>query len=324
MLQNSLVSIAMTTHNGAQYLREQLDSIYTQTYENIEVIVCDDKSSDETVSILEVYKKKYGLVYYINDTNLGYVKNFEKVISLCSGEFIALSDQDDIWYPEKIAVLLEHIKDNLLIHSDCDIIDGRSQLIDTNIKGIIDTHSNFGPLAFTNVVTGCTTLVNKDLLNYVLPFPDGLAFHDWWMAIVAAKFDKITYISEALVKYRRHDLQITKSTTNGILSSFIQKNIPFLFFLLRLKKYLFVRNLYTGLLRIYTRFTNTNFPGFKTYQLQINNLDSVKSNKIFNLDEKIILRDAIQYYRDYIKNLVPLKYYYIGLKYSKDINKFKK
>ena len=78
------ISIALTTYNGAKYLREQLESIYNQTILPDEVIACDDCSSDETISILDEYKNKFGLKYYVNNVNLGYNKNFEKALSLCS------------------------------------------------------------------------------------------------------------------------------------------------------------------------------------------------------------------------------------------------
>ena len=97
MINYPLISIAIATYNGEKYLEEQLDSIYAQTYKNIEVIVTDDCSSDKTVEILKKYYKSHGLKYVINETNLGFVKNFEKAISLCRGDYIALSDQDDIW-----------------------------------------------------------------------------------------------------------------------------------------------------------------------------------------------------------------------------------
>ena len=87
-----LVSIAIATYNGERFLRKQLDSIYAQSFNNIEVIACDDCSIDSTVSILEEYSVMYGLRYYQNNRNLGYVKNFEKLMELCAGEFIALSE----------------------------------------------------------------------------------------------------------------------------------------------------------------------------------------------------------------------------------------
>lgn len=132
-MKNKLVSIAMATYNGEKYLKEQLDSIYAQTYKNIEVIVCDDCSSDKTVEILDEYKEKYGLKYYINEKNLGFKKNFEKAISLCSGDFIALADQDDIWIESKIEIFLKSKGiDNLIYMSDYlhkNFID-----IETNLK----------------------------------------------------------------------------------------------------------------------------------------------------------------------------------------------
>jgi glycosyltransferase involved in cell wall biosynthesis len=93
-----MISLAMPTYNGERFLREQLDSIYNQTIVPDEVIVVDDCSTDGTISILEEYKKKYGLKYWVNEKNLGYNKNFEKAISLCTGDYIALSDQDDVWF----------------------------------------------------------------------------------------------------------------------------------------------------------------------------------------------------------------------------------
>ena len=96
------ISIAMTTFNGERYLREQLDSLYFQTLLPDEIVVVDDCSVDNTKEILEEYHKKKGLIYYINESNVGVNKNFEKAISLCSGDYIALCDQDDVWFKNKI------------------------------------------------------------------------------------------------------------------------------------------------------------------------------------------------------------------------------
>src|SRR5574344_2136916 len=97
-----MISLALPTYNGEKYLREQLDSIFNQTMVPEEIVVVDDRSTDSTIQILEEYKQKYGLKYYINEQNLGYNKNFEKAITLCQGDYIALCDQDDVWLPEKI------------------------------------------------------------------------------------------------------------------------------------------------------------------------------------------------------------------------------
>ena len=99
---NKKISLAMTTYNGEKFLREQLESIYSQTRVPDEVIVCDDNSSDGTIQILEEYRQNKGLIYYVNKPALGVNSNFYKAISLCTGDYIALSDQDDIWKCDKI------------------------------------------------------------------------------------------------------------------------------------------------------------------------------------------------------------------------------
>lgn len=113
MINRPLISIALATYNGEKYLEDQLNSIYTQTYKNIEVAVTDDCSTDKTVEILEQYSKSHGLKYFVNTENLGFVKNFEKAISLCEGDFIALSDQDDVWEKDEIGILVNKIGSKL-------------------------------------------------------------------------------------------------------------------------------------------------------------------------------------------------------------------
>jgi len=107
-----MVSIALATYNGERFLKEQLDSILEQSYTDIEIIACDDCSTDSTPQILEDYQKKDSrLKVYFNEKNLGFKKNFEKCISLCDGDYIALSDQDDVWTKDHIAcckAVLEH------------------------------------------------------------------------------------------------------------------------------------------------------------------------------------------------------------------------
>src|ERR1700753_2011765 len=104
-MDNPLVSIALCTYNGAVYLKEQLDSLIAQTYPNIEIVVVDDRSADDTWQLLTGYANTYPqFKIHQNAQNLGFVKNFEHAASLCSGELIALCDQDDIWHPEKIAL----------------------------------------------------------------------------------------------------------------------------------------------------------------------------------------------------------------------------
>ena len=109
---NKLVSVAMATYNGEKYLVEQLDSILTQTHPIYEIIIVDDGSSDKTLDILNSYQDKFGNIkVYPNSENLGVVKSFERAIMLTSGDYIALSDQDDVWSNDKIAKLVDALGD---------------------------------------------------------------------------------------------------------------------------------------------------------------------------------------------------------------------
>ena len=216
--QNKLVSIAMATYNGEKYLRKQLESIYNQTYKNIEFIVCDDRSSDKTVKILQEYQNKYGLKFFINEQNLGFVKNFEKAASLCTGEYIAFADQDDVWLPDKIEILLSEIGNNSLICSDAKLIDeNNNQVAESLVKNLnFDTRVFLEPpelifkkLFYTPYALGCTILFDKNLLKEALPIPEGFSYHDYWFLIVACKHSGVKFIDRPLVLYRRHSDNIT-------------------------------------------------------------------------------------------------------------------
>ena len=209
-MSDKLVSIAMATYNGEKYLREQLDSIYDQTYKNIEVIVCDDCSKDGTAQLLEEYKQKYGLKYFINEKNLGFIKNFEKAVSLCSGEYIAFSDQDDIWMPRKIEELINEIGNYSLIHSDAELIDKEGNSLEDTQKsrlfrelGLIPA-VNFKSINTKEALQGCTCLFTKDVADKAIPFPSEF-YHEYWTARVALKMNGIKYFDKCLVKYRLHD-----------------------------------------------------------------------------------------------------------------------
>ena len=212
MSNQPLVSIALCTYNGERYLKEQLDSIFAQTYPNLQVVAVDDASTDSTYDILKTYSGNYPqLQIYSNQTNLGFVKNFEKAISLCTGELIALSDQDDIWHPEKIALQVAAIKDNMFIYHDSEFVHEDGSPMNKRMTDVLNFYRGDHPevFLFFNCVSGHSILMRRQLLEYALPLEAGY-FHDWWLAYVAANLGTIDFIPQALVKYRQHD----KSDTN--------------------------------------------------------------------------------------------------------------
>jgi len=212
MNDKALVSIALCTYNGEAYLREQLDSIVNQSYPAIELIAVDDCSSDNTLNVLQEYAAKYPFIkVYVNPENLGYIRNFEKALQLCNGDFIALSDQDDIWDLKKIEKQVNSIGKNLLIYHDSEFVDQNGQSLHRKMSDIMNLYRGDQPEAFLffNCISGHSVLMKKELRNELLPFPNAY-FHDWWMGYVAANLGSIDFISECLVKYRQHQ----KADTN--------------------------------------------------------------------------------------------------------------
>lgn len=199
----------MATFNGEIFLREQLNSLLCQTFLPHELIVCDDASVDSTFEIVKSFSDvaTFNVKLFRNTKNIGFIKNFEKAISLCEGDYIALADQDDIWDPDKIKILVECIGDALLIHSDAILIDSSGKVIDQSYtkysRKKIDYE--FVSYLFSNNVTGCTSLFKKELLPFILPIPQGLPFHDWWFALQAVCNGNIVYLDQPLTLYRQHE-----------------------------------------------------------------------------------------------------------------------
>ena len=207
MEQTPLVSIAMCTYNGAKFLAAQLDTLVTQTYKRIEIIVADDCSTDDTFSILTVYAAKYSQFrIYRNEKNLGFTANFEKAVKLCGGDLIALCDQDDLWDHKKIELQVDAIKENMLIYHDSEFIHEDGTSMHKNMSDVMNLYRGGEPevFLFFNCVSGHSILMKKELLNDALPLKKDY-FHDWWLAYVATNVGKIDFIPQCLVKYRQHD-----------------------------------------------------------------------------------------------------------------------
>lgn len=228
----NLISIAMCTYNGEKYLREQLDSLLRQTHTNIEIIVVDDGSNDFTIEILNDYQIRDNRIkVFQNEHNLGFVQNFSKAISLCSGDYIALADQDDIWKLNKLEKFIAEIGDNILIYSDAILMDEYGSPLNQHLirpeNNLISGSPNKA-FFFSNCVSGNTLMFKKDLLPYLLPIPN-VSYHDIWIAFVASSIGTINFTEEPLTYYRRHDEQITVHPTKI-------KNIRYLKNRLNLKK----------------------------------------------------------------------------------------
>lgn len=209
------VDILLATYNGEQYLREQLDSILSQTYNEFRLLISDDSSTDSTREILEEYTEKdKRIIVFCQDKNLGVIKNFEFLLNKVENEYYMFSDQDDIWKEDKIEKSIKCIEETNsdLIYTDLEVVDENLNITYESywkLKGIynkIKKYNNFESLYLNNFVTGCTILSKKSCINEVLPLPNTSKFvlHDYWIPLILSQKHKITYIEEPLIKYRQH------------------------------------------------------------------------------------------------------------------------
>lgn len=211
-MSGALVSIALCTYNGEKYLAEQLDSLVGQDYGQLEIVVVDDGSTDGTMTILKRYAEKFPFFNVVqNEKNLGYIKNFEKAISLCKGDFIALADQDDIWSLHKISIMVAEIKAHLLLYHNSEFITADGLSMGQQMTAIRNFYAGNDSRVFLleNCVSGHAMMFKKELLKFFTDF-DTNSFHDWWIVYIACNNGTVGFINDCLVKYRQH----TQANTN--------------------------------------------------------------------------------------------------------------
>ena len=214
------LSVALCTYNGSKFIEQQINSILNQTIKVDEIIVCDDKSTDATVLILkELQVANPCIVIIENEINLRSTKNFEKAIQRCSGDYIFLADQDDLWNTEKVAKTLAIFNENPTaegVFSNADLIDDNGTRLSN--KTIWDSVFFFEkempkPIDFVdiifkngNIVTGATLCIKKEVKSFIFPF-SGDNLHDEWIASLLAFRNTLYYSTENLISYRIHENQ---------------------------------------------------------------------------------------------------------------------
>ena len=248
------IDILLATYNGEKYIKEQLESILNQSYTNISVIISDDKSTDSTVQILKEYEKKDNRIkVFTQETNSGYIKNFEFLLKQVTSDYYMLSDQDDVWLKDKVSKSYEKLtKENLdLVFSDLEIVDKDLNTIHDSmfrflkIDQRIRKYNDFRLIYLDNCVTGCTIISRKKFLDLILPLPNTTKYlvHDYWIALVISMHGKFSYVEETLIKYRQHGNN--EIGTNKISTKF--------------KKFYDVRNLFINVkIERFTAFVNND------------------------------------------------------------------
>ena len=225
-----VIEVVLPTYNGAAYLRQQVASIDQQTLRPQRLLVRDDGSADGTAELLVSLKREYGgwLELLPSDGNLGCTANVNRLLEATKAPYVALADQDDVWLPHKLEASLALLKQlercqgeqtSLLVHSDLELVDGDGTLLGCTylqrqrLDPMLTAPEH---LVLTNVVTGCTVLLNRALLKQALPIPAEALMHDWWLALVASRFGEIAFLPDPTVQYRQHGANVLGAQGLGL------------------------------------------------------------------------------------------------------------
>ena len=212
-----MVSVCVATHNGQKYIKEQLESILSQLAPTDEVVVSDDGSSDNTLSIISGINDSRVRVYQYTQPRKAshpheYVcRNFQNALQHAKGDYIFLSDQDDVWTPNKVEVCIRALQDNDLVLHDFMHIDENGDVVRSlHYNGKFRRRNYF---MRRGLYYGCAMAFRRCVLDYALPFPDKLILHDFWIGILAETLGKFYYEETPLLKYRVHS-QNSSETSN--------------------------------------------------------------------------------------------------------------
>lgn len=209
---DKLVHVMVSTYNGEKYVKEQLDSIFSQEYTNIKVTVRDDGSSDHTVEVLQTYLaglKKTDKMDIIEGENVGVKDSFLSLLNICeSGDYWAFCDQDDVWFPDKVKTAV----DKLSAAKGPALYCCRTMLTNEHLQPVADTlhkfppNPGFGNALIENICVGCTIVINRDLYELVKgKYPEKSLIHDMWLYQIASCFGTVIYDDEPHIYYRQHE-----------------------------------------------------------------------------------------------------------------------
>lgn len=215
-----MIDILLATYNGEKYLSEQIESIFDQTFVDWKLLIHDDGSKDNTVSIIKAYQEKYPekIIFLDDKMQTGGAKNnFSYLLEYSNAEYIMFCDQDDVWFRDKIESTYTAMKREeckrpdipLLVHTDLEIVDKQLKCLHKSFLNYIGLDPSLGMkinyLLCQNCVTGCTVLINKKLKEICGKIPKDALMHDWWLALVASCFGNIIFVNKQTLAYRQHE-----------------------------------------------------------------------------------------------------------------------
>ncbi|WP_083579640.1 glycosyltransferase family 2 protein [Fibrobacter sp. UWR3] len=229
----------MATYNGENFIAEQLQSILSQLSRDDEVVISDDGSSDQTLDVINSLKDDR-IKVFLNQGPHGFTHNFENALKHACGDYIFLSDQDDVWKPRKVAIVMEALQRVDFVITDNTTVDGDFNEIQKSRIDAFNLQLGFWRHLLKSRFLGCCMAFRRNVLEASLPFPenDFLVEHDIWLAAVAFLYFKSELIADSLIYYRRHGKNASEGgfTKGSSLKVKIQKRIYRLYHLLAIRK----------------------------------------------------------------------------------------
>ena len=227
----------MATYNGIKYLKPQIDSIIAQMKPADELIISDDSSTDGTVDFIKAYQNKQ--IKLLEGCNFhSPVLNFENAIKEATGDYIFLSDQDDIWISDKVSVMISYLDVYDVVVSDCVVINSDGSTLYPSFQELVNAKKGFIRNFVKNGYLGCCIAFRKEMLKYYLPFPKGIAMHDIWIGLITELVADVIFIPDKLILYRRHEGTLTSHGLKSNFSYVYRIYYRIIFALLVLRRYL--------------------------------------------------------------------------------------
>lgn len=213
-----MISVCMATFNGAQYINEQITSILAQLSVADELIISDDGSTDDTLFIIKNIADHRIFLIPQSLNKLGVVKNFERAISYAKGNYVFLSDQDDIWLPGKVEAVVTALNNSLLVVTDCNVVDADLKLIKPSFFDSRKSGAGILKNIIRNSYLGCCMAFHKSLLSDAMPMPANVPMHDMWLGLIAETKGKVCFLPRPLLLYRRHGNNVSPTAEKSDFS----------------------------------------------------------------------------------------------------------
>lgn len=230
------VSVAMAAYNGEKYITEQINSILDNLSPYDELIISDDGSTDGTVEIIECFAALDNRIKLISGPRNGVKENFENAVMRCTKKYIFLSDQDDIWYSDKVEIVLKALisqNASVILH-DAEIINGSGERIDKKtVFAYRNSEKGYLKNLVKNSYMGCCMAFSRDILPYILPIPKGVYMHDEWIGLLCDLRKAVSVLKQPLIYYRRHENNVTQIDSHDNLLKMTIKRLQYLFYTMK-------------------------------------------------------------------------------------------